>query len=157
MQLTQFSDYTLRLVLYLAVHPDRLVSVDEVSRAYGVSSHHMVKVVQRLTANGIVATVRGRNGGLRLNAAPAAISIGRLVRMTEPHMNLVECFDPATNTCPIDPACGLKRALQRAQEAFLGVLDGYTIADFMERGPSLIRLWKKTGEPPFSRGRETPA
>jgi Rrf2 family nitric oxide-sensitive transcriptional repressor len=146
MQLTQFSDYTLRLVLYLAVHPDRLVSVDEVSRAYGVSPHHMVKVVQRLTANDIVATVRGRNGGLRLNVEPAAINVGRLVRMTEPHLNLVECFDSETNTCPIDPACGLKRVLQRAQDAFLGVLDGYTIADFLERGPSLIRLWKKAGD-----------
>jgi Rrf2 family nitric oxide-sensitive transcriptional repressor len=138
--LTKFSDYSLRLLLYLALHEDRVVSVAEVSRAYRVSPHIMVKVVQLLVEQGLVASVRGRNGGLRLNKAPKEINVGRLIRMTEPHWDLVECFDLDRNTCPIEPACGLKGALKRAQRAFLGALDAHTLADFLPRAPSLLRL-----------------
>ena len=147
MQLTRFSDYSLRVLLYLAAHPDRLVSIDEMSRAYGVSHHHLVKVVQRLVSQRLVASTRGRGGGLRLNRAPADINVGVLVRATEPHFDIVECFDRDTNTCPIEPACGLKRVLANAQQAFLGVLDATTLADFLPRAPELIRLWR----PPLSR------
>ena len=108
MHLTQFSDYSLRLALYLACHPERVVSVDEVSRAFGISRHHLVKVVQTLTDLGVVEAQRGRGGGMRLAMRPSEINVGWLIRRTEPHLNLVECFDPATNTCPIAPACGLK-------------------------------------------------
>src|SRR5688500_5912246 len=125
MQLTQFSDYSLRLLLYLAAHPDRTVSLQEISQSYGVSHHHPVKVSQRLIAEGLVASIRGRNGGLRLGRPAREINVGQLVRMTEPHMNLVECFDQDTNTCPIDDACGLKGVLRHAQKAFLGVLDAH--------------------------------
>jgi len=143
-QLTRFSDYSLRVLLYLAAHDDRLVSVDEVSRAYGVSKHHLVKVVQRLVDEELVASTRGRGGGLRLKRRPADINIGSLVRVTEPHFNLVECFDSAANTCPIDSACGLKGVLRNAQRAFLKVLDGSTLADFVPRAPQLIRLWRRS-------------
>ena len=88
MRLTKFSDYSLRLLIYLGVHNDRLVSVGEVSRAYQVSSHLMVKVVQLLVEQGLVASVRGRNGGLRLARAPAEINVGRLIRRTEPGWDL---------------------------------------------------------------------
>jgi Rrf2 family nitric oxide-sensitive transcriptional repressor len=142
-QLTQFSDYSLRLLLYLAAHQDRLVPINEVSRAYGVSHHHLVKVVQRLVEKDLIASTRGRGGGLRLNRPPAAINIGAVVRATEPHFDLVECFDRATNTCPIDAACGLKGVLKNAQAAFLKVLDDRTLADFLPRAPELIRLWKR--------------
>jgi Rrf2 family transcriptional regulator, nitric oxide-sensitive transcriptional repressor len=142
MQLTLFSDYALRLLLYLAAHPDRVISVQEVSRAYGISHHHLVKIVRRLADEGLVLTTRGRGGGLRLGVDPAAINVGALVRATEPHLNLVECFDRATNTCPIARACGLERALRQAQQAFFDVLDRYTLADFQPRAPALVRLWK---------------
>jgi len=142
MQLTQFSDYSLRLLLYLGAHPDRLVPVGEISHAYGVSRHHMIKVVQHLVDEGLVASTRGRKGGLRLNRRPADISVGSLVRGTEPHLNLVECFESRTNTCPIDRACGLKRVLMDAQRAFLAVLDRSVLADFLPRAPELIRLWR---------------
>jgi Rrf2 family nitric oxide-sensitive transcriptional repressor len=138
--LTKFSDYSLRLLLYLGLHGDRTVSIAEVSRAYGVSPHIMVKVVQHMVEEGLVITVRGRRGGLRLNKAPADINVGRVIRTTEPHWDLVECFDRARNTCPIEPACGLKSALKRAQRAFVGALDEYTLADFLPQAPSLIRL-----------------
>src|SRR2546423_8223453 len=102
MQLTLFSDYSLRLGLYLATHPERLVSIAEVSRAYDISRAHLVKVVQRLTELGVVQTVRGRRGGVRLARPPQDIVLGALVRATEPHFDLVECFHHSTNTCPID-------------------------------------------------------
>ena len=140
MTLTKFSDYSLRLLLYLAVHDDRLVPVSEVSHAYRVSPHVMVKVVQLLVEDGLVASARGRRGGLRLAKAPSEINVGRLIRRTEPSWDLVECFDRDRNTCPIDSACGLKGALKRAQRAFFGVLDDHTLADFLQRPPSLIRL-----------------
>ncbi len=143
MQLTRFSDYSLRLLLYLAAHQDRLVSVEEVSRAYGVSRHHLVKVVQRLVEEDLVSSTRGRGGGLRLKRRPADINVGTLMRATEPHFELVECFDRKANTCPIEPACGLKGVLSRAQRAFFSVLDDCTLADFSPRAPELIRLWKR--------------
>jgi Rrf2 family transcriptional regulator, nitric oxide-sensitive transcriptional repressor len=138
--LTQFSDYSLRLVIYLASHPDQVVSVDEISRAYGISRHHLVKVVQTLTDLEVVESHRGRGGGMRLAMHPSRINVGWLVRRTEPHFDLVECFDPATNTCPIAPACGLKGLLQRAQEAFLSVLDAYNLEQILTRRTDLVAL-----------------
>ena len=113
----RFSGYSLRVLLYLATYQDRLVSISEVSGAYGVSHHRLVKVVQRLLERDLIASTLGRGGGLRLNRLPAAINIGALVRATEPHFDLVECFDREANTCPIDPACGLKGVLRNAQAA----------------------------------------
>ena len=140
MKLTKFSDYSLRLLLYLAVRPERVVSVREVSYAYGVSPHIIVKAVQLLVAQGLVVSVRGRQGGLRLAKEPSEINVGAVVRSTEPTLDLVECFDLSTNTCPIEPACGLKGVLTQAQRAFFGVLDEHTLADFVPRAPALIRL-----------------
>ncbi|MEO8481515.1 MAG: Rrf2 family transcriptional regulator [Acidobacteriota bacterium] len=140
MRLTKVSDYSLRVLLYLAVHPDRPVSIGEMSRAYRVSSHLVVKVVGLLVEDGTVTTVRGRRGGLRLNKSPDAINVGALVRRTENTWDVVECFSRETNTCPIAPACGLKSALTRAQRAFTGVLDEYTLADFLPRAREVKRL-----------------
>jgi Rrf2 family nitric oxide-sensitive transcriptional repressor len=140
LRLTKFSDYSLRVLIYLAVHPDRAVSIREMSRAYRVSPHIVVKVVQPLVADGSVRAVRGRRGGLRLNRAPAEINVGALVRRTETTWDLVECFDPATNGCPIAPVCGLKGTLERAQRAFLGVLDEQTLADLLPRAPAIAHL-----------------
>ena len=141
MQLTLFSDYSLRIALYLAAHSDRLCSVDEISRAYGISHAHLVKVVQRLVELDIVGSTRGRGGGLRLARPPEDINVGTLVRATEPHLNIVECFDVATNTCPIEAACGLKGTLLRARKAFLAVLDEQTLADYVPRSERLVKLW----------------
>ncbi len=140
MHLTQFSDYSLRLVIYLAAHPERVISVEEVSRAFGISRHHLVKVVQTLTDLGVVEAQRGRGGGMRLALPPSAINVGWLIRQTEPHFHLVECFDLATNTCPIAPACGLKGALSRARQAFLSVLDEYTLDQFLRQREELVTL-----------------
>lgn len=140
MHLTQFSDYSLRLAIYLACHPDQTVSVDEISRSFGVSRHHLVKVVQTLTELGVVEAQRGRGGGMRLAMRPSEINVGWLIRHAEPHFNLVECFDPKTNTCPIAPACGLKGLLHRAQQAFLSVLDEYNLEQLLTRRSELVTL-----------------
>ncbi len=140
MHLTQFSDYALRVALYLACHPETRVSVEEISRAYGISRHHLVRVVQSLNELGVVESQRGRGGGMRLARDPSEINVGWLIRRTEPHFHLTECFDPATNTCPIAPACGLKGALLRAQQAFLAVLDEYTLDQFLQQRPALVPL-----------------
>ena len=140
MHLTQFSDYALRVVLYLGCYPEKLVSVDEISRAHGISKHHLVKVVQTLTDLGVVAAQRGRGGGMRLAKRPSEINVGWLIRRTEPHFHLVECFDPAANRCPIAPACGLKGALHRAQQAFLGVLNEYSLDQLLEGRSDLAPL-----------------
>lgn len=142
MQLTLFSDYSLRILLYLTMHRGRRVALPEISTAYGISQNHLVKVVQRLIEQGWVESVRGRGGGLSLAREPADINVASVVRMTEPHMNLVECFDSKTNTCPIDLACGLKKVLLRAREAFLKELEQHTLADFESRAPALIKLWR---------------
>jgi len=145
-KLTKVSDCSLRVLMYLGVHPERLVSVGEVSRAYRVSPHVVVKVVQLLIEQGLIASVRGRHGGLRLAKAPGDIRVGRLMRRTEPGWDLVECFDASGNTCPIDGACELKGALKSAERAFLGVLDQYTLADLLPRAPALIRLLNRSLE-----------
>jgi len=140
MHLTQFSDYSLRLVIYLACHPEEVVSAEEVSQAFGISRHHLVKVVQTLTHLGVVEAQRGRGGGMRLAMRPSEIKVGWLIRRTEPHFHLLECFDPETNTCPIAPACGLKGLLHRAQKAFLGVLDEYNVEQLLVRRSILVTL-----------------
>jgi Rrf2 family nitric oxide-sensitive transcriptional repressor len=140
MHLTQFSDYGLRVVIYLACRPGQWVSAEEISRAYGISRHHLVKVVQTLAGLAIVESQRGRGGGIKLSMQPSEINVGWLVRRTEPNFNLVECFDLGTNTCPIAPACGLKGLLFRAQHAFLQVLDECTVEQFLTRRTDVARL-----------------
>jgi Rrf2 family nitric oxide-sensitive transcriptional repressor len=143
MQLTLFSDYALRLLLYMSVHRERRVALPEISAAYGISQNHLTKVVQRLIDGGWIESVRGRGGGLSLAREPRDISVAAVLRATEPHLNLVECFDAHTNTCPIDGACGLKQALVRAQEAFFSELERYSLADFTPRAAALIKLWNR--------------
>jgi len=145
MRLTQFSDYALRTVLYLGVHDSRLVPLAEVARAYGISYHHLVKVGALLVNLGVVESVRGRGGGLRLALPPEEVNVGWLVRQTEPDFHLVECFDSETDTCPITPACGLRHALLEAKNSFLETLDRYTLKHFLAspgRQKALIQLWE---------------
>ncbi len=141
MQLTRYSDYSLRVLIYLALDPERLVTVEDIARSYDISRGHLMKVVHQLGLRGYVETVRGRGGGLRLARPPKQIGIGDVVRSTEENMALVECFDPASSRCAIEPACGLRPVLHEALAAFLAVLDHYTLADLVARRRSpLTRL-----------------
>jgi Rrf2 family nitric oxide-sensitive transcriptional repressor len=132
MQLTRYSDYSLRVLIYLAVDRDRLATIDEIARSYGVSKAHLMKVVHQLGIRGYVETVRGRRGGLRLARPAEEIGIGEVVRATE-NLALVECMDSGTSDCVIESACGLRPVLREALAAFLAVLDGYTLADLVAR------------------------
>ena len=133
MHLTLHADYSLRVLLYLSAHGDRLVSTGEISEAYGISKHHLVRVVQELGKHGSVDVRPGRSGGLALARPASEIRVGEVIRQMEPHMNLLECFNPVDNTCPIMPACALKDALMEAREAFMDVLDKLTLADVIKR------------------------
>lgn len=131
MQLTQFSDYSLRVLIYLGLRGDRLATIEEIAGAYGISESHLTKVAHKLGQLGVIETVRGRRGGMRLASRPEAINIGATVRLTETNRTIVECFDGAHNTCPIAPVCGLAGVLSDALDAFLAVLDRYTLADVL--------------------------
>lgn len=140
MQLTRYSDYSFRVLIYLALAPERLVTIDEIASRYGISKAHLTKVAHRLGQLGYLETVRGRRGGLRLARPAQAIGVGAVLRATEGDLALVECFGPS-GACAIEPACGLRGVLHEALGAFLAVLDRYTLADLVagEREP-LARL-----------------
>ncbi|MEZ5398072.1 MAG: Rrf2 family transcriptional regulator [Bryobacteraceae bacterium] len=131
MQLSLHADYSLRLLIYLGTHPEETVATEQVSRAYGISKHHLVRVVQTLAMHGYVAVSPGRSGGVKLAKAPREIRLGELVRRAEPNLKLVECFDGVTNTCPIVGACRLQGYLEDAMQAFLAELDRHSLADLL--------------------------
>jgi Rrf2 family nitric oxide-sensitive transcriptional repressor len=128
MRLTAYTDYALRVLIRLALQPERLTTIADIAKGYGISENHLMKVVHQLGVAGMIDTVRGRNGGLRLRKPPAAISVGQVVRLMEPDMDIVPCFNDAS-ACVIEPACLLKGVLTEARDAFLTVLDRYTLAD----------------------------
>ncbi|MBX3447582.1 MAG: Rrf2 family transcriptional regulator [Parvibaculaceae bacterium] len=140
MRLTMHTDYALRLLMHLALAPDRLVTISEVAEAYAISRNHLVKVAHELGKEGFVETVRGRGGGLRLARLPEQIGIGEVVRAMEEDFRIVECFDRKINACCIAPACRLKHLLADALNAWLAVLDGATLADLVARPAPLRRL-----------------
>lgn len=135
MRLTRHTDYALRVLMYAGVRNDRLVTITEVANAYRISRNHLVKVVNALGHQGYLKTVRGKGGGLRLNQDPEAISVGRVVRTMEEHLDIIDC---AGSECPILAPCQLRSALGRARDAFLGVLDGYTLADLVSNQAEII-------------------
>ncbi len=129
MRLTQFTDNALRCLTFLALSADELNTAREIAQRMGMSADHLVKVVQRLTQLGYVETIRGWKGGVRLAQPPESIVVGEVVRQTEQSFALVACFETGDGGCPIAPACGLAPALDEALQAFLAVLDRYTLAD----------------------------
>ncbi len=141
MRLTTFSDYTLRTLMYLALKPDRLCTIEEIAAAYGISANHLMKVVHAASLAGDIVTVRGRAGGLRLARPPEMTIVGAVLRRTEPDLEIVPCFCPA-GACAIQPACVLQGALREALEAFLAVLDRITLADLVRPKQRLADLLK---------------
>lgn len=140
MRLTQYTDYALRVLIYVGLRQDRPATIPEIARCYGISRNHLMKVVHQLGMWGYVQTLRGKGGGLRLARSPREISLGQVVRQAEESFSLVECFDPESNRCCITPACLLRKALQEAVESFLATLDGYTLADLLQSRSKLIAL-----------------
>ncbi len=137
MQLTMYTDYSLRVLIYLGLQRDRLSTVSEIAGSYGISRNHLVKVVHNLSSLGFIHSTRGKGGGLSLARAPEQINIGDVVRNTEANFDIVECFDGKQRNCPITTVCRLKGVLSDAANAFLGVLDGYTLADVLKNEQKL--------------------
>lgn len=137
MRLTRYTDYAMRVLLYLGAQPEKLSSISEISRAYGISQNHLMKVAHELGKAGYVEGVRGRSGGIRLARPANEISVGAVVRLTEEGFELVEC-----SSCLIAPACGLTGVLDEALASFMAVLDGYTLADLLKKRSKLLRLFE---------------
>jgi Rrf2 family nitric oxide-sensitive transcriptional repressor len=145
MRLTDYTDYSLRVLLYLAVRSEGLATIQDISDAYGISKNHLMKVVQRLAELGWVETVRGRNGGLRLFEHSSELTVGEVVRAAESDFALVSCFsggdtNGAHRECVIQSQCRLKSILEAAREAFFRELDSYTIRDIAEPASPLMSL-----------------
>jgi Rrf2 family nitric oxide-sensitive transcriptional repressor len=141
MRLTQFTDYSLRVLIYLGLNGDgRLRTIRDIARHYRISENHLMKVVHGLAQLGYVDAVRGRGGGLRLARAPEQITVGAVVREIEKDTALVECFDPTQNACCITEACALRHALFEARRAFFAVLDRYRLSDLLRPRAKLVRL-----------------
>lgn len=143
MRLTQWTDYTLRVLMYCAATAGREqpVTIAEIAEGYSISRSHLMKIVQELSARGLLETTRGRGGGIRLMKAPQDISIGEVIRWTETDFHLVECFEPDTNACRLAGQCRLQGVLGRALQAYLAVLDGVTLADIMAPSKSADAQW----------------
>ena len=133
MHITRFTDYSLRVLIYLAANDGELCTIGEIAKRYEISKNHLMKVVQDLSARGYLLAVRGKNGGLRLNTEPHNINIGELVRAFEHDSKLVECFGSG-NQCVITPACQLKLIFAEAMENFFKTLDAYTLEDLVQGG-----------------------
>lgn len=140
MRLTLHTDYALRLLMLLALEPDGVHTIEDVSRRYGISRNHLNKVVQTLTQEGVIESMRGRGGGVRLARAAENINLRRVVAATEDNFHIVECFDGETNTCVVAPACGLRDPLQQALAAFMAVLARYTLADLINHPAAARRM-----------------
>jgi Rrf2 family nitric oxide-sensitive transcriptional repressor len=140
MKLTGFTDYSLRVLIYLAADRSRRATIAEIATAFGVSEHHMTKVVHFLGKRGWIETVRGRGGGLALAVQPEAVVVGRVVRDAEGAAMPAECFAPEGGHCVIAPCCRLKGVLAEAVQAFHAVLDRYTLADITRNEQALAGI-----------------
>ncbi len=145
MRLTQYTDFSMRVLIYLGLYSDRRCTIQEIAESYGISRNHLMKVVQQLASAGFVKSTRGSGGGLRLGRAPERINLADLVTEMEPDFAMVECFRE-NNECVITPVCRLPPMLARATRGYLDVLRDYTLADLLgERDAAHMKLRLKSG------------
>jgi Rrf2 family nitric oxide-sensitive transcriptional repressor len=136
MRLTDYTDYTLRVLMFCALNPERSVTIAELAESHGVSKNHLMKIVNDLARQGLLLTTRGRGGGLRLLKPAADINIGDVVRQSETDFRLVECFDISHNACTLTAHCQLKHVLKTALQKYLAELDKVTLADITRSMPA---------------------
>jgi Rrf2 family nitric oxide-sensitive transcriptional repressor len=147
MRLTDYTDYTLRVLMYCAIHPERPVTIAEIATSHTVSKNHLMKIVNDLGRQGLLQTTRGRGGGLRLLKPANEINIGAVVRTTETDFRMVECFDTSTNACTLSPNCRLKHVFGRALASYLSELDKVTLADMLlPAGATLSPAFGRRGD-----------
>ena len=141
MRLTQWTDYTLRVLMYCAACQLRAqpVTITEIADSHGISRSHLTKIVHQLGAQGLLETTRGRGGGMRLCIPAAEINVGAVVRQTETDFDMVECFDASSNHCGLSQNCRLKGLLHQATDSYLAVLDGVTLADLVAPESKRVR------------------
>jgi Rrf2 family transcriptional regulator, nitric oxide-sensitive transcriptional repressor len=132
MRHSDYTDYSLRVLMYCATHSDKLVTISEIAQFYKISNNHLMKIVHALSLDGFITTTRGRNGGISLQRLSNEIRIDEVVKRTELDFKLVECFDTVTNQCVLSPSCKLKQVFQAALQAYLGELSKVTLADIVE-------------------------
>ena len=149
MRLTSFTDYTLRVLIYLGARGDdeRLATIGDIATAYGISENHLMKVVHHLAKQGYIETTRGKGGGMRLARAPEKINVGAVVRGAEEELAVVECFQEGNIKCPIIPACHLRGILAVAMRSFFEVLDGHTLSDLLRPQAKMVKLFRVTAPP----------
>lgn len=140
MRLTSFTDYTLRVLMYLALNPERLATIQEIAQAYAISESHLTKVVHHLAKNGDIESVRGKGGGIRLARPAGEIRIGAIIQRAEGDAPIVECMQVGGN-CRITPACRLAKILSEAFNALFAHLDAYTLADLTQQPQTLVRFF----------------
>lgn len=148
MRLTIFTDYALRVLIYLGAHREekRLATIGDIAAAYRISENHLMKVVHQLGKLGYVETTRGKGGGMKLARAPADINLGEVVRATEDDLAIVECFQNGTPGCTIVPECTLQGILAQSLRAFVDVLDAHTLADLLGPKEKLIEIYRDARE-----------
>jgi len=132
MMISRFSDYSLRVLIYLALNENKLVTIKEISTRYDISNNHLMKVVHQLSVNNIICSTRGKNGGIKLNQSSKHINLGQVIRTTEKDATLVECFGE-NNHCVITSACKLKSIFAQALEQFFLHLDQYHLNDLVDK------------------------
>ena len=138
MQLTKFTDYSLRVLLYLGQNQDKRITIDDISKHYHLSRNHLMKIVHNLSLAGFIQSARGRSGGLMLGAPANSITIADVIQHTEKNLELVECFETGS-VCMLESDCVLKYVLHRAQDSFMEVLSLFTLADILDKQSLLIR------------------
>lgn len=148
MRLTNFTDYSLRILIYLASFEKELCTAREISQRFNISWHHTTKVVHTLAKNRYIISKKGKGGGISLAKSSNEIIIGKVIRDVEGGFDIVECFSKKSNSCIISPACELKNILLKARHAFLEELDKYTLADIVKNKVSLIALMQATKSKP---------
>ena len=147
MKLTNYTDYSLRVLMYLAMkNKEDLSTIQEIAEAYNISKNHLMKIIHHLGKLEYIITIRGRNGGFRLAKHPKDINIGEVVSNTEDDFNILDCFKEGGGYCSISPSCKLKHALNEALKAFINVLYGYTLEDLVTNKAELVRLIRVSDE-----------
>jgi Rrf2 family nitric oxide-sensitive transcriptional repressor len=158
MRLTNFTDYSLRVLIYLAADPRKRVTIAEVADAFGISTNHLVKVVHFLGTAGFLENLRGRGGGIRLAVAPANINVARVVMLAEDGDRPAECFDRGRNTCPLTGQCLLQGALAEAVQAFYATLARLSVEDLVQNRRVLAKvLFSRKQDYRSATGRAPPA
>lgn len=143
MQLTQFTDYTLRALIYIALRKE-MCKIQDITNAYNISNHHMVKIIHNLSKLGLIKTNRGRGGGISMAVSPTDINLGKIITQLESNFDLVPCFNKEKSNCCIAPVCKLKTILVEAKNAFINILNNYTLADILNNPQELKALLKHT-------------